>query len=77
MFIRERMLPVWAGALIVLLVFLAYLPALHGGFVWDDDSWTTNLSVLFQNMSGLRSIWLYPAALQQYYPLSGTAFWLD
>ncbi len=77
MFIRERMLPVWAGALIVLLVFLAYLPALHGGFVWDDDSWTTNLSVLFQNMSGLRSIWLYPAALQQYYPLSGTTFWLD
>jgi tetratricopeptide (TPR) repeat protein len=77
MFIRERMPPVWAGALIVLLVFLAYLPALHGGFVWDDDSWTTNLSVLFQNMSGLRSIWLYPAALQQYYPLSGTTFWLD
>ena len=32
------------GALIVLLVFLAYLPALHGGFVWDDDSWTTKIS---------------------------------
>ena len=29
------------SALIVFLVFLAYLPALHGGFVWDDDSWTT------------------------------------
>ncbi len=77
MFIRERMPPVWAGALIVLLVFLAYLPALHGGFVWDDDSWTTNLSPLFQNTSGLRSIWFQPTALQQYYPLSGTTFWLD
>jgi len=42
-------LPVWQGSLIVLLVFLAYLPALRGSFIWDDDSWTTNLSALFQN----------------------------
>ena len=65
------------GGLIVLLVFLAYLPALRGGFVWDDDSWTTNLSALFQNPSGLHLIWFQPTALQQYYPLSGTTFWLD
>ena len=77
MFLRGRMLPVWQGGLIVLLVFLAYLPALRGSFVWDDDSWTTNLSALFQNPSGLRSIWFQPTALQQYYPLSGTSFWLD
>ena len=32
---------------------------------------------LFQNPSGLRSIWFQPTALQQYYPLSGTTFWLD
>ena len=38
MSIRRRMLPVWQGGLIVLLVFLAYLPALRGGFIWDDDS---------------------------------------
>jgi tetratricopeptide (TPR) repeat protein len=77
MSIRGRTPPVWLGGLIVLLVFLAYLPALHGGFIWDDDSWTTNLSVLFQNTSGLRLIWFQPTALQQYYPLSGTTFWLD
>jgi len=77
MSIRGRTLPVWQGALIVLLVFLAYLPALHGGFVWDDDYWTTNLSALFQNTSGLRLMWFQPTALQQYYPLSGTTFWLD
>ena len=71
------MLPVWQGGLIVLLVFLAYLPALHGGFVWDDDSWTTKLSALFQDTSGLHSIWFQPMALQQYYPLTGTTFWLD
>jgi len=77
MSIRGRTLPVWQGGLIVLLVFLAYLPALHGGFVWDDDSWTTNLSPLFQDTSGLRLIWFQPTVLQQYYPLSGTTFWLD
>ena len=77
MSIRGRTLPVWQGGLIVLLVFLAYLPALRGGFVWDDDSWTTNLAPLFQNTSGLRLIWFQPTALQQYYPLSGTTFWLD
>ena len=77
MFIRKPLPPVWQGGLIVLLVFLAYLPAINGGFVWDDDSWTTNLSPLFQNLSGLRSIWFQPTALQQYYPLSGTTFWLD
>ena len=71
------MLPVWQGGLIVLLVFLAYLPALRGGFVWDDDEWTTNLSALFQNPSGLHLIWFQPDILQQYYPLSGTTFWLD
>jgi hypothetical protein len=77
MSIRGRTLPVWQGGLIVLLVFLAYLPALRGGFIWDDDSWTTNLSALFQDTSGLRLIWFQPTALQQYYPLSGTTFWLD
>jgi tetratricopeptide (TPR) repeat protein len=71
------MLPVWQGGLIVLLVFLAYLPALRGGFVWDDDSWTTRIFTLLRDTSGLYSIWFQPTALQQYYPLSGTTFWLD
>ncbi len=65
------------GLLLVAATFLAYWPALHGGFVWDDASWTTNLSALFQNASGLRTIWFQPTALQQYYPLTGTTFWLD
>jgi len=65
------------GAVILLAVFLAYLPALSGGFVWDDDSWTTGLQPLFQSASGLFSMWSQPDALQQYYPLTGTTFWLD
>jgi tetratricopeptide (TPR) repeat protein len=71
------MLPVWQGGLIVLLIFLAYFPALHGDFVWDDDSWTTSKIGLLRDPSGLSLIWFQPNILQQYYPLSGTTFWLD
>jgi protein O-mannosyl-transferase len=67
-----------AGAvLIILLTVLAYLPALSGKFVWDDDSWTTSISGLLQDVSGLGRMWSQPTALQQYYPLSGTTFWVD
>ena len=61
----------------VVAAFLLYWPCLPGGFVWDDDAWTTKLTVLFQNVSGLRAIWAWPTQLQQYYPLTATTFWLD
>ena len=75
MFIRGRMLPVWQGGLIVLLVFLAYLPALHGGFVWDDDAHISANQTL-RSLSGLWEIWFKPGANPQYYPLSFTGFWI-
>jgi Flp pilus assembly protein TadD len=70
----------WRWLFVLVLVaatVLAYVPALNGGFVWDDASWTLNLTRLFQNASGLWAIWVHPTALQQYYPLSATSFWLD
>jgi Tfp pilus assembly protein PilF len=75
--LRGRRLPVWQGVGIILLALLVYLPALHGGFVWDDDSWTTGITHLLRDGAGLRLIWFQPTALQQYYPLTGTTFWLD
>jgi Flp pilus assembly protein TadD len=57
--------------------FLAYWPCLRGGFVWDDDAWTTKLASLFQNVSGLGAIWSWPTPLQQYYPLTASTFWID
>ena len=65
------------AALIILFTVLAYLPALSGKFVWDDDSWTTAITPLLRDFAGLRTIWCQPTALQQYYPLSGTTFWMD
>ena len=73
---RGRKLPVWQGGLIVLLVVLAYLPALRGGFIWDDDSYVTQNPAL-HNGEGLRQIWFTPGATPQYYPLSFTSFWVD
>jgi protein O-mannosyl-transferase len=68
----------WLRSLfLVAAVFLAYLPALRGGFVWDDDAWTTGISGLLHDFTGLAAMWRRPAALQQYYPLTGTSFWLD
>ena len=67
----------WFALCLVVATLFAYIPALHGGFVWDDDSWTTGIIGLLRDASGLRSIWFQPTALQQYYPLTGTSFWLD
>ena len=68
----------WICALLLVAATLvAYLPALGGQFIWDDDSWTTNIAGLLRDVSGLGAIWCQPTALQQYYPLTGTTFWLD
>ncbi len=75
MSIHGRTLPVWQGGLIVLLVFLAYLPALRGGFVWDDDTHISTNETL-RSWQGLWEIWFQPGATCQYYPLSFTLFWL-
>ena len=65
------------GFLLVVAVFFAYQPALQGKFIWDDESWTSNISSLLGDFSGLRLMWCNPTALQQYSPLTGTTFWLD
>ena len=65
------------GLFLVAATLLAYLPAFPGEFVWDDDAWTTRIAGLLRDASGLWTMWSQPGALQQYYPLAGTTFWLD
>ena len=76
MFIRGRMLPIWQGGLIVLLVFLAYLPALRGGFIWDDDAYVTN-NPLLTAPDGLKRIWFSMDSPSQYFPLTYTVFRIE
>lgn len=63
------------GALLVALLLFAYLPALQGGFLWDDDAHVTRPEL--QSFSGLARIWFKIGATQQYYPLLHSAFWIE
>jgi tetratricopeptide (TPR) repeat protein len=66
-----------AACVLAFFTLFAYQPALSGRFVWDDDRWTLGIAGLLQNVSGLWSMWTRPGALMQYYPLTGTSFWID
>ena len=54
---------------------VAYLPAVRGGFVWDDDAHVTRPAL--RSLDGLRRIWFELGATQQYYPLLHSAFWFE
>jgi tetratricopeptide (TPR) repeat protein len=55
--------------------FIAYWPALNGGFIWDDDGHVTKPAL--QSLHGLWRIWFDLGATQQYYPLLHSAFWIE
>jgi len=73
---RRGLRAVWPGALLVLLVCLAYLPALRGGFIWDDDVYVTD-NPLLTAPDGLRRIWFSLDSPSQYFPLTYTVFRLE
>ena len=54
---------------------LAYLPALRGGLLWDDNMHVTRPDL--RSLHGLWRIWFDLGATQQYYPLLHSAFWLE
>jgi tetratricopeptide (TPR) repeat protein len=57
------------------ITLLAYLPAMRGGFLWDDGFHVTQPEL--QSVDGLERIWCEMGATQQYYPLLHTAFWVE
>jgi Flp pilus assembly protein TadD len=60
---------------IAVAVGLAYLPALHAGFVWDDESLIT-ANPLLRSFSGLAEIWS-GARTADYFPVTNTVFWIE
>ncbi len=61
--------------LLVGLTVLAYAPALHAGFIWDDDNFLTqNPSI--HAADGLRRFWLTTQA-SDYWPLTSTTLWIE
>ena len=68
--------PDWclAGVLAGAILF-AYLPALQGSFLWDDQAHVTRPDL--RSLHGLERIWFDVGATQQYYPLLHSAFWFE
>ena len=60
------------------LAVVSYVPALSGGFVWDDVIFSEE--PVIHAVSGLKSIWFSPADIRNeghYWPLVYTSFWLE
>jgi tetratricopeptide (TPR) repeat protein len=64
------------AAFIVVATFLAYLPAIRAGFIWDDDAHVTE-NVTLRSAEGLKLIWTHFGATPQYYPMTHTSFWIE
>ena len=64
------------GLLLVAATVMAYQPAWHAGFMWDDDRYVTE-NPLLTAPDGLRRIWFSLDAPSQYFPLTYTMFRLE
>jgi tetratricopeptide (TPR) repeat protein len=63
------------AALVLCATVLAYLPALTGGFIWNDSDYVTRPAL--RSLGGLHRIWTEAGAAEQYYPLLHSAFWVE
>ncbi|MGB8356776.1 MAG: tetratricopeptide repeat protein, partial [Chthoniobacteraceae bacterium] len=68
--------PLLLAGLLIILTLLAYIPATHGGYIWDDDVYVTD-NTLLTAPDGLRRIWLSLDSPSQYFPLVYTTFRID
>ena len=69
-----RLTPVLIGVLSIALMLLLYLPAVRGGYIWDDaEHLTQNPNMI--GLAGLKSIWTSAAA--RICPLVLTSFWVQ
>ncbi len=66
----------FGGIVIFFITLVCYIPAIRGGFVWDDTLWLTENPAV-KSLQGLRNIWFSPGAVTQYYPLFFTGFWVE
>src|SRR6266478_3069144 len=64
-----------AAILIILLTIVAYIPALRGGFVWDDDFLITDNQMVHAH-DGLYRFW-FTSEATEYYPVTWSLWWLE
>src|SRR6266700_3035874 len=63
------------AALITVLACIAYLPAMSGGLVLDDDKLVTQ-NRLIHEPDGLYRMW-FTTEPTDYWPMTSTTFWLE
>ncbi|MGD0059148.1 MAG: tetratricopeptide repeat protein [Verrucomicrobiia bacterium] len=63
--------PAAGATLILLLAFVAYLPALRCGYIWDDDVYVTR-NPLLTAPDGLNRIWFTAHPYTAYFPMVNT-----
>lgn len=63
------------AALLVLMTLAAYLPAIHAGYIWDDDTLLT-ANPQMRSTDGLAQIW-HGDNSRDYTPLTLSGFWLE
>lgn len=52
------------------------MPAIKGGFIWDDDAYVSNNPTML-SFKGLLQNWKGTNVYYQYYPLVLTSFWIE
>src|SRR5947199_8730272 len=57
-------------------IILAFQPALHGGFLWDDDDYIVN-NELLTAPDGWQRIWFSLDSPSQYFPLTYSTFRIE
>ena len=72
----QRYSDLTAGFAVLLIVVVVYLPAMHGGFVWDDDVYLLK-NKLLTDADGFRRMWFSLDSPSQYFPLVYTTFRIE
>jgi protein O-mannosyl-transferase len=71
----SRTPPLALAALLALLTAASYLPALPGGFIWDDKVLLSE-NAMVHAPDGLARFWFTTQA-HDYWPLTATTFWIE
>jgi protein O-mannosyl-transferase len=64
------------GLVLLVATFVAYLPVVRCGYIWDDNSYVQSNQNL-RSLDGLGQTWFNLRASPQYYPMVFTSYWLE